>query len=412
LLESAPGEATLPEVAINADGVGYAVWSQVANGRTLVMSSRYINGQWQAPLEVSTAVNPGEEAEVPDVVVHPDGEATAIWRQTRANGDAVAASTTQNGQWGTTRFLQTLTGSQISRTLLAADGGGNAIAVWNRVVPGSAPTISAVWSSALRNGVFDNPQQISEGTTNDAERPTVAVDANGHALAVWSQFNGTTQVYSVIARRYTEGVWQNTRVLNPGFQTDAQRPQVAVNAQGRAIVAWLQGDDGEIMARSATDFVNDLWAPLPVDLTGGSAGRLAFPQVSMDALGNSTVIWVQADSNANDAKSSLWAARLGSGPVVVKKVENDDASDARLAKVASEVNGRAMAIWEQSNGTQVGILSSRFDPATGQWGAPEVVTAAGVNGFSAVLDMNDSGRALAAWQQGATPSDIVANVFK
>jgi hypothetical protein len=72
--------------------------------------------------------------------------------------------------------------------LLAACGGGGGGGGGSG--GGAAPTPKAFGTAAL----------IETDNAGDADNPQIAFDANGNALAVWEQFDGTR--YNIWANRY------------------------------------------------------------------------------------------------------------------------------------------------------------------------------------------------------------------
>ncbi|HKU37962.1 MAG TPA: hypothetical protein VJR89_07440 [Polyangiales bacterium] len=44
-----------------------------------------------------------------------------------------------------------------------------------------------------------------------------------------------------------------------------------------------------------------------------------------------------------------------------QRIESDDAGDATLPSLAVDARGQAVAVWQQTNGTRVDVLSNRFE---------------------------------------------------
>jgi hypothetical protein len=67
---------------------------------------------------------------------------------------------------------------------------------------------------------------------------TVGIDADGNALAIWHEFEGSPDtgfVTNVYARRFAPGAgWGVEYPLIEG----PRDPQLAINARGDAVVAW------------------------------------------------------------------------------------------------------------------------------------------------------------------------------
>ena len=206
-LEAETGNAEETDVAINADGVAYAVWTRTNGVHKTVMSSRYIGGQWEdVAKEVSTSVPDGQIAESPQVVVHANGRATAIWVQSNEVDKAVlrGATTDADGNWRPLPQIENVYVFADLRLNLVADGQDTAQAIWS-----SRFVIS---TSHFDGTQFQAAQKIS-GAGNDRAYNAV-LSANGSdLLAVWIEGNpdnsGKDKVY---ARSFT---------TNEGWSPDA-----------------------------------------------------------------------------------------------------------------------------------------------------------------------------------------------
>jgi hypothetical protein len=72
--------------------------------------------------------------------------------------------------------------------------------------------------------------------------PQVAIDADGNAVAVWHQSDGTrTNIWS---NRYTAstGLWGMAEIIETDNAGNANDPQVAIDTYGNAVAIWRQTD--------------------------------------------------------------------------------------------------------------------------------------------------------------------------
>jgi hypothetical protein len=155
----------------------------------------------------------------------------------------------------------------------------------------------------------------------------------------------------------------------------------------------------------------------------GSIEQLGFgnavgPKPAMDAQGRAVVAWAQI---AAGGRSDIFSSRFDGTSWRNDKVETDDAFEHLGVQLGMDATGRAFAIWERKDGLRFDVLSNRMDPATGQWGTPELIeTEDRGTATSESLAVSADGRAVAAWEQTngtATPtgvpiSSVMANVFK
>jgi hypothetical protein len=413
LLEATAGEVDDIDVAINASGVGYAVWTQadLTDGRTKVMSSRYINGAWESVQEVSKSVFANDVAKDPKVVVHPDGRATAIWMQRVFTGQAVVGSTVDaNGSWPDQ--LKTLLGSMTSAPVnlgLSSDGLGNAIAVW--ALDGT------VHASYFSGNDFRAVQQISVGAGSGVSSPAVVMDTSGSgdALAIWIE--NDTNKQKVFSRSFVDGTWSATAIaLSSNTPDGIDVAKVTMGSNGKAVAVWgqRQGASHSLMARVAINAPGGQWGAEEL-LASGETFSL---NASMDPQGRAVVVWEQAAGVRFNILASRFDGLDWAAPV---KIESDDAGDAFDVRIGMDASGHAFAVWEQDDGTRSNVMANRMDATTGAWGTPERIETEdrGVASEPS-LAVNASGSAVAAWtqQDGTTDAggdqigSVAANVFK
>jgi hypothetical protein len=99
----------------------------------------------------------------------------------------------------------------------------------------STPTPKA-WGSALL---------IETDNVGDAQRPKIAVDGTGNAIAVWYQSDGTRD--NIWANRFDagSGAWGTAQVIETE-DGNAQFPHIAVDGSGNALAVWQQSDGTRI----------------------------------------------------------------------------------------------------------------------------------------------------------------------
>ena len=134
------------------------------------------------------------------------------------------------------------------------------------------------------------PSNLSAAGEN-ATAPQVAVDADGDAVFTWARFDGADHRVQARARS-AAGTLSAVQTLSSAGQ-DAGRPQVAVDADGDAVLTWLRSDGTnyriQARARSAA-------GTLSAVQTVSAAGQDAFdPQVAVDADGDAVFTWQRFD---------------------------------------------------------------------------------------------------------------------
>ncbi len=141
----------------------------------------------------------------PQVAVDPQGAAVAVWHHWEGPGYDLWANRFVPGVgWGTAELLETdesiLRGAQI-----AVDPQGNATAVWRQ----SDGTRDNIWANRFVPGVGWGTAELIETDAGNATTPQVATDPQGNAIAVWSQGDGTRD--NIWANRFAE------EIVSPGL---------------------------------------------------------------------------------------------------------------------------------------------------------------------------------------------------
>ena len=218
-------------------------------GRYRVAASRYSAGIWSG---VQLIDNGSGDAAIPKIAVDVHGNAIAVRDQYDgvATNDIIANRYVAGlgGGWGTAAPIETGVGAAFDPAI-AVDANGNAIVVWEQ----SDGTTDNIVANRYSAGAWGTAQLIENDNAGHALFPQVTVDAMGNAIAVWEQFDGTT--WNIVANRYSAGTWGTAQLVETRNAGDAHSPQVAVDASGNAIAVWYQDSDP-----NPSNDNNDIWA--------------------------------------------------------------------------------------------------------------------------------------------------------
>jgi len=301
-----------PDLAVDASGAALVVWGQFgivggSFGRYDAGANRYdpLEGWGQAESLEHDDMSSARETQV---AVDAAGNGLAIWLQsgqlwsclyTPALGWSAPEVAVEDGQGaGPATYAE-----------LTLDDFGRGIAVWSRRDT-SYPDYDVVAAHYTVDVGWDAPQVLDGVERHNANYPDLANDAEGNAIAVWTETPpvGTPpQVASLWARRYSPGAgWGPATPLEHDDAGSVRDPAVAMSAGGSAIVVSIR------LALPPTY----LWAnhyepdvgwgpPTPISATGARGFRE--PEVAMDALGRATAVWAQNDPDSTTP--SIWASR-------------------------------------------------------------------------------------------------------
>jgi hypothetical protein len=242
--------------------------------------------------------------------------------------------TTEDGRPGMAELIETGDGDAVNPQI-AMDANGNAIAVWSQVDNSGPDTPLRIYANRYSAERWGLPELIGTPPGN-GWASQIAIDANGNAIAVWWQQDGTT--FNIYANRYSGGRWGIAELIE--FTDDITiAPQIAVDANGNAIAVWTQMPGGIVANRYSAG----RWG-LP-ELIGTPAGNGWAPQIAIDASGNAIVVWQQVDGgNTNIYANRYSGGRWGMAGVIESFGEFGGPVSGKT-QIAIDASGNAIVVW-------------------------------------------------------------------
>jgi hypothetical protein len=271
---------------------------------------------------------------------------------------------------------------------IAAVPAGDAVAVWMESDPaGGLAVYSARYVAATQTWLA--PERRSAVGVTSAAQPRVAIDAAGQAIAMWEQVMPASNSASIMSTRYSPstGTWTTPEVRSTG---NAQGVQIAMNAAGDAVAVWsvYAGFGGSIPSgvySSRYAASSSTWTPperIDIDLGTG----LPYLDVAIDGAGNAAVIWAYQTIQARRfaVSTASWQARVDlSAPVTGTTLP--------FPNVEMNSVGDAVASWMR-NGV---VETARRPAASATWTAAEAVSSGGDDGARPAID--SAGNVVVAW---------------
>jgi hypothetical protein len=286
---------------------------------------------WTAPLDISRS---GRDAAEPDVAVDGNGNAVLVWsREVGTTGRVQVRVLSADG-----RLSPVQTVSRARETAFASDVAvdpdGDAVIVWQSAVPESGLGLQVQARARSANGTLSRVQTLSAANIFAVSpEPQVAVDADGDAVITWQ-----TDDLSIQARaRSADGTLSPIQTL----ATEACCPQVGVDADGDAVFTWHKfgtPNRVEARARSADGTLSPIEDLSPVGQTAH------FPNVAVDADGGAVFAW-----EGHDGTTWRIQARARSADGTLSPVEWLSAvgHQAFAPQVAVDTDGDAVFTWHQ-----------------------------------------------------------------
>lgn len=237
-VDVSPSGIAYPGITVDALGNALALWLEATPVGVQLWSNIYTFGSgWGAPATIgpaSSAIN------TLTFGMNAAGQTVALTSESDTSEDHVVARLgTLGGSWSAPVQLDSdprISGAFGQKAVV--DAAGNAIAVWFEDYTDSPDEL---WSSrySAASG-WSAAERIGTTGASGAE-PDIAVDKAGNALVVWASFDGATDQGSILASRYIAGRgWTPAVIIDPNNDNGAFRARVAIDGDGNAVVVWSQ----------------------------------------------------------------------------------------------------------------------------------------------------------------------------
>ena len=299
-----------------------------------------------------------------DAAVVEDGGAEAGGSDAGADTGADADASGGPKSWRGGTLLELNDQGGAFEPQVAIDASGHAIAVWTQFdgADSSAFAASSIWAARFEGAAWATPVLIETHTGTPARTPQLAMDSAGNALVVWSEVDpatiGNTNISSIWANAYKAGTGWGTASLVEAATDPASSPQVAMGGNGNGVAVWRQTSSS---AAGSGIFANSF-----ASATGwGTATKIStgvngtVPQVGMDATGNALAVWAQGGA----VGVNRFTGGTGWGSATTLATAGQD------PQIAVAAAGGAVAVWAAYDGTRNTITSSRYRAGTGWDGA-------------------------------------------
>lgn len=401
-LSEAGGSAGDHRIAVDGSGNVVAVWLRFdADSNRIAQSSWSGDGgaSWSAPVNLS---EPGEWASDVYIAVDGSGIGHAVWGRYDGNDGRIQYTRSIDGgvSWSVPVNLST-SGGSAERPQIVVDGSGNLVAVWNRS-DGSYDIIQS--SRSTNSGVsWSTPVNLSL-TGQDASNSRVATDGSGNVVAVWNRSDGGNQI--IQASRSTNGgvSWSTPADLSESGQS-AQRQQVAVDGSGNAVAVWLRNDGDDDIVQSSRLVAGGVSWSVPVDVSPAGV-QAATPQIAVDGDGNAVAVWrLVVVGEATIIQSSRLVAGGVSWSAPVQLSTSGLSAD--NPQVAVDDSGNAVAVWQQTNGTNPIIRFSQSTDGGTSWTVQTDLSEPGQGAIHPVATFDGLGNAAALWRRSDGSNDII-----
>jgi hypothetical protein len=235
-----PQAQTFPHIAIDESGQAIAIWLELTKGLSRICSAKKPFAKpWQS-LGVLSAEADTEIHRAAPMAMNLKGEALVVWETAKG---FIYGAHFGGALWSPPFYIGV--GKDPS---VALDGGGHGVIVWNQD--------QVIQSKDFANQMLAASQQGVSVPNFKAQRPTVALDERGHAIAVYERFDasGSLKFVTGATKPFDQAAWSSPidiSVPTPAVMDAAGYPLLSVNAIGDGVAVWKGYNEGKMVIQGA-----------------------------------------------------------------------------------------------------------------------------------------------------------------
>lgn len=324
------------------------------------------------------------------------GNAVATWSRTKgmAATENIWAASYNHSLRVWTGALKISGSGSAANSQVAIDPEGNAILIWEEGFPTQIMyrylSAEGVWTPDL-----SMPPDTVQESVNPQTFPQIALDTEGNALAIWTEFvGGKNHVHS--AKKPVGMSWIYLGEISSGNLNATLIPAkaLALNEAGAGIAVWEESN-GEISEIHGAQYINGAWTqPIPIAKEEGKIARN--PSAGIDGFGNGIVVWIQENKIFS---KTLTNGILSESPLIAS---NPDYA-AERPHVRMDAEGNAVVVFERYNAMHKFIAAATLPKNGTDWTtavdisgpSPSDAAAAGYPVFA----LNPIGDGVAIWKE-------------
>jgi len=293
--------------------------------------------------------------------------------------------------WSSPQLMATVGAEDLG---VARSPSGDTVAVWSHRISGVSGVFVAV--RPARHPSFD-AVALASSHDGDAVHPDVAVGADGTAVVVWEQRRGDRSVVQA-ARRRPGGSWSATTTISTETPARSEAsggaaPKVAVGPDGAARAVWQE------TVGSVFDVVTSRMSPkgpwkgaTALDSYSGCAS------VALNERGGEVVAYRKARSPERTHVRVM--ERRAGGPWELRILDRDP--HVGCPRLAANTRGDAAVIYQRTMDAWHVALRVVERRGAGGWSAPVDASWIGETAHEPRIALGEDGTAVAIW--GRTPN--------
>lgn len=307
----------------------------------------------------------------PQVAFDPAGNGVVVWTERSAEtGDSLwtARFRADTQAWEpATRFARYTHSSDAADLQLALDANGSGVVIWTAMFNGKRQ----LFAKRYRDGAFaPDVMQLDPDSEGAVLTPSIALDAAGDGLAVWTDTLFPTSKLRGARFHASSDTFTELENVLESEERFVFGTSVAVSNVMSGLVAWTDmavttiPDAGAIpditnpIARSSP-IINNLERIRPF---ASGAARSTSPDVVLDANGNGVAVWVQA-SALDSTRYNVVTGDYTSGSWTVRPAPlSSRGSVYSMPRLAIGGDGTSFATWRESTASDPSSTEASSEP--------------------------------------------------
>ena len=363
-----------------------------------------------------------DKQSAPDVARNLSGDNTvAVWESNLQDGSGSGIF----GQCYDANLDEAGTEFQINTTT-AADQSDPSVAV------GPAGGFVVVWASSGQDGggwgiygqrFLPNGNKtgsefpVNTTTTNDQDRPAIAMDENGNFVVAWRSSGQDGSGWGIFGQRFDS---TGTKIgaefpVNTTTANEQQDPAVAMSQEGAFVIVWQSfGQDGDgwgVYGRRYNALGTAQGSEFLVNTE--TINYQEQPDVAMDEDGDFVVVWQSLNQAGGTSNYDIYGQRFGSDGLTAGNefpVNTYLSSSQSNAAVAMDSMGNFTVVWQSNfqDFSNEGIYAQQFDDVGNTVGSEFIVnTSTTGDQIDAAAAIDGAGNWLVVWHDENTLAGVV-----
>ncbi len=326
--------------------------------------------------------------------------------------DVTITGTSQEGKTGSTEVTVPSSGQVEANIVLS----GQAV---NPSLPGVTPV-----PTQTGGGEWGPNVKVNDGNGNTFY-PSIAVDPNGNACAVWEDRGSVTTSHTssygdiYFSYRPSGGNWStNEKINNTPGQYYGQ--DIAIDPSGNMYIVWL--DNGTLSDPNYLPVYNIYFSYKSSGgswntdvIASSSTSYLSRPRIKVDHSGNAYVIWSKSSYNGNTDDIYFSYRPSGSSWNTSVIASGTFGFFNSMKEIAVDASGNAYAVWDSHpafdpNSQSIPQSNSNiyfsYHPSGGNWTSPATIATGQFIGSPDIAVAPD-GNASVVWEYNQNISTII-----